>query len=71
MGSISYGLFKETCHLIEAGHVNVFDYGFSYFIAALNEHQIIQGEHKKILAIAVRASKLKDKDFNKFLKRKG
>ena len=70
MGGISYGLFKETCHLIEAGHVNVLEYGFSYFIAALNEHQIIQGQTKKILALAMRASKLKDKDFKKFLKRK-
>lgn len=71
MGRLSHGLFKEACHLIEANHVNVLDYGFSYFIAALNEHQLIQGDQKKILAIAVRASKLKDKDFKRFLKQKG
>jgi len=70
VGRLSYGLFKEACHLIEAGHVDVLNYGFSYFIAALNEHLLIQGQNKRIMSEAVRWSRADNKDYKKFLKRK-
>jgi len=56
--------------LIESGHVNVFKYGFTFFIAALNEHQIINDIKRKDTAIAVRVSRLDEKGWKKFMKRK-
>ena len=69
MAGISYDLFREACHLIESGHLNVLSYGYSYFIAALNEHQIIKGINRKERAISSRAANLNDKEFKRFLKR--
>lgn len=71
MGRISYELFKEACHLIESGHTKVLDYGFSYFIAALNEHSLIQGQKKRVISEAVRwANKADDKQYKKFMRGK-
>jgi hypothetical protein len=49
----------------------VFEYGFTFFIEAMNEHQIISNEKRKDLAIAMRvASRANEKGWKQFLKRK-
>lgn len=56
---------------MESGHVDVFNYGFSYFLHALNEHQIIMNTKQKEMAIAFRIARNSDKsEWRKYLKRK-
>jgi len=51
--------------------VHVFEYGFSFFIEALNEHEIISNGKRKDTAIAMRiASRADEKAWKKFMKRK-
>jgi len=37
--SFIFNLFDFQCILVEAGHVNVLGYGYSYFIKAINNHE--------------------------------
>ena len=56
---------------MEAGHADVWRYGYSYFLIAVNEHQRIALEQTKELAFAVRLGNHADeKDWKKFMKRK-
>ena len=65
-------LFKSACKLIEAGHPNVLDYGYSFFVDALNEHEYIKYEKLKDTAYAFRVAQFADeKTWRNFLRRKG
>lgn len=47
------------------------DYGFSFYLHAMNEHELIRNRNMKEIAIAVRIAQHADKkDWKKFLKRK-
>lgn len=47
------------------------DYGFSFYIHAINEHELIRNRNMKEIAMAVRMANHGDKkEWRKFLKRK-
>jgi len=49
----------------------VLEYGFGFYLAALNEHQYIMNINRKNMAIAVRvATKADGKNWKKFIRRK-
>lgn len=50
------GLFALFCSLIEAGHVDVLNYGFSFFIKAVNNHELIKNTNIVSMADAVRVA---------------
>lgn len=57
--------------MIEAGHTNALDYGYSFFIDALNEHEYVRGRNMKDIAIALRVARFADeKGWKKFLRKK-
>ena len=58
-----------VCRLIEKGHGNrVLDYGYSYFLTALVASHEISWTDQKKLAMAVRYSRLDEKDWKRFLR---
>ena len=57
--------------MIEAGHTNVLDYGYSFFIDALNEHEYVRSRDMKEIAIALRVARFaNEKEWRKFLRKK-
>lgn len=47
------------------------DYGFSFFLIALNEHTVIAHEQEKSMAVAVRMGSHADKDeWKKYIRAK-
>lgn len=56
--------------MIEAGHADAMDYGWSFFIMALEIHEKIKKEFICNMAIAVRTGHHADKnEWRKFVKR--
>jgi hypothetical protein len=54
--------------MVEAGHVECLDYGFGFFIDAVNEHEKIKLEQLASTAFAARAAQAEEKDWIKFLR---
>ena len=62
-------MWKLCCRLVEGGHSGAADYGFGFFIDALNEHEQIKLERLAFTAYAVRVGTNADKDgWRKFLR---
>lgn len=62
-------LFILYCDLIEAGHTNVVDYGYSFFIKAINNHEKIRSFAIADIATANRVSyHSDDKQWEKYIR---
>lgn len=62
-------LFVLYCGLIEAGHTNVVDYGYSFFIRAINNHERIKSLAIAEIATANRAAyHSDDKQWKKYIR---
>jgi len=53
--------------LIRNGHSDVYEYGFSFFVSALEEYEISKLEAIHNSAVASRGATLENDDFDKFL----
>lgn len=63
------GLFDVCCHLIEHGHVNVMNYGYSFFFQAINNHEKIKSRDIAGIALATRmAQHSDDKQWKKYMR---
>lgn len=62
-------LFMLYCRLVEAGHNNVLDYGYSFFLRAINNNHKIDCEDVAKRATAVRmAHHSNDKDWKRYIR---
>ena len=68
---IDCGLFELGCILIGRGHSDPFDYGYSYFIRAVNRAMIAEYEETKQMAVAMRTARFTKKDeWNRYMREK-
>ena len=62
-------LFSLCCDLIESGHTNVFNYGYSYFLRAFNNNRRIRNGKIADVANAVRvANHADDRKWKKYIR---
>lgn len=63
-------LFSLYCSLIESGHVNVLNYGYSFFLKAINNHELIRNTNIIGMANAVRVAQHgDDKQWKQYVRR--
>ena len=70
--SVSFidNMFFRYCSLVESGHVDALQYGYSFFLKAVNNHEKLKCSKTADLAFAVRmANHGKDKDWKKYMRR--
>lgn len=62
-------LFSLYCDLIESGHSNVLNYGYSFFLRAINNHERIKSLKVADMAIAIRTARsADDKQWKKYIR---
>lgn len=62
-------LFELCCNMIEAGYPNIFEYGYSFFIKIINNHEKIKSRQIAETAIAIRVAQHSDeKQWKKYLR---
>lgn len=62
-------LFFLYCNLIEAGHSEILNYGYSFFIRAINNSERIKSSQTAEMAVAFRMSQTTDnKQWKKYIK---
>lgn len=63
------GLFELCCSLIEVGHVGVFNYGYSFFIKSINNHEKIKNCDIAKMAQAMRMAQHSDaKEWKRYMR---
>lgn len=63
------GLFEMCCAMIEAGHVDVLNYGYSFFLKSVNNHELIRNRSTVDFGNAVRiAYHGDDKQWKKYVR---
>ena len=64
------GLFDLYCYLVEAGHSNVLNYGYSYFVKAINNCGKNKNRNMVELASAFRTARFaNDKEWMKYIRK--
>lgn len=67
--SFIFALFDLQCRLIEAGHLNAMDYGYSYFVRAINNYEQSRSRNIAEYAVASRnAYHADNKEWKKYIK---